>query len=142
MSPWIGNISADPKLTINNFSYHQTESPSISVKSSLSSLRLSYPNFVFTPLNTNSFTGYGPTFTLVIKYLQGSVRRFSRLHDSKFCAMDESNNKSIMQFTGAGYKDWRTKMEYGLPQKRLINIVQAWRGKPRLVRPMPITLMA
>ena len=56
--------------------------------------------------------------------------------------MDESSNKSIMQFTGAGYKDWKTKMEYGLSQKRLISTVQAWRGKPRLVRPTPITLMA
>ena len=33
-------------------------------------------------------------------------------------------------------------MEYGLSEKRLINIVHAWRGKPRLVRPTPITLMA
>ena len=56
--------------------------------------------------------------------------------------MDESSSKSIMQFTGAGYKDWRTKMEYGLSQKRLISTVQAWRGKPRFVRPTPITLMA
>ena len=47
-----------------------------------------------------------------------------------------------MQFTGAGYKDWRTKMEYGLSQKRLMSTVQAWRGKPRLVCPTPITLMA
>ena len=47
-----------------------------------------------------------------------------------------------MRFTGAGYKDWKTKMEYGLSQKRLISTVQAWRGKPRLVRPTPITLMA
>ena len=47
-----------------------------------------------------------------------------------------------MQFTGAGYKDWRTKMEFGLSQKRLISTVQAWRGKPRFVRPTPITLMA
>ena len=54
--------------------------------------------------------------------------------------MDESSNKSIMQFTGAGYKDWRTKIEYGLSQKRLISTVQAW--KPRLVRPTPITLLA
>ena len=82
VSPWIGNISPDPKLTIKKNSYHQTESPSISVKKSLSSLRFSYPNLVLTPLNTNYFTSYGPTFTLVINYLQGSVRRFSRLHDS------------------------------------------------------------
>ena len=33
-------------------------------------------------------------------------------------------------------------MEYGLSQKRLISTVQAWRGKPHLVRPTPITLMA
>ena len=32
-------------------------------------------------------------------------------------------------------------MEYGLSQKRLISTVQAWRGKPRLVCPTPITLM-
>ena len=56
--------------------------------------------------------------------------------------MDESSNKSIMQFTGAGYKDWKTKMEYGLSQKRLISTVLAWRGKLRLVRLTPITLMA
>ena len=56
--------------------------------------------------------------------------------------MDESSNKSIMQFTGAGYKDWRTKMEFGLSQKRLISTVQDWRGKPRFVPLTPITLMA
>ena len=33
-------------------------------------------------------------------------------------------------------------MEFGLSQKRLISTVQAWRGKPRFVRPTPITLMA
>ena len=56
--------------------------------------------------------------------------------------MDESSGNSIMQFTGAGYKDWRTKMGHGLSQKRLISTVQAKRGKPRLVRPTPITLLA
>ena len=33
-------------------------------------------------------------------------------------------------------------MKYGPSQKRLISTVQAWRGKPRLVRPTPITLLA
>ena len=26
--------------------------------------------------------------------------------------MDESSNKSIMQFTGAGYKDWKERIKW------------------------------
>ena len=141
MSPWIGNISPDPKLTTMNFL--------------LSSNRVFVDLGEKFTLPLETFISESCTHATEHHYLYRlwahvqardqvfvrSVRRFSRLYDRKFCAMDESSNKSIMQFTGAGYKDWKTKMEYGLSQKRLISTVQAWRGKPRLVRPTPITVI-
>lgn len=56
--------------------------------------------------------------------------------------MDEYSNKNIFQFTGAEYKSWALKVQFGLFQKRLIRTVMDFKDLPRIVCPARIPPMA